>query len=111
MATIVVFYFIGGNKMSEKNQQKTLRRLEDFPASEPSILMFRNGTQKTVNVYDFIEELRGKYLLVYAVGGLPDVECSKVDPRDWLPRTPFHELVYVRSQYTGRKVSFMPFQP
>ncbi|MBI4016915.1 MAG: hypothetical protein HY363_04445 [Candidatus Aenigmarchaeota archaeon] len=68
--------------MSQKNQQKTLKRLEDFPASEPSILMFKDGTQQTVHVYDFIEELKDKYSLVYAVGGLPEVECSIVDPRD-----------------------------
>lgn len=96
--------------MSQKRQEKTLKRLEDLTAFEPLILMFRDGTQKTVQIYDVEQDLRGHYSLIYSVGGLPEVECSKADPRDWLPHTPFPELGYVQSQQTGKKVSFMPFQ-
>ena len=95
--------------MSERQQQRMLEKLEEISAQEPVKIMFRNGDIKTGHVYDVNQDSRG-YCLIYSVGGLPDVEGSKVDPRDWLPSVPLSELGYVQVQSTGRKVSLMPFQ-
>jgi len=64
--------------MSQRRRERTLQRLEDFPAAEPAILMFRDGNTKIAHVYDIDQDLQGNHSLIYSVGGLPHAEGSKV---------------------------------
>ena len=97
--------------MSERKQRRTLKRLEDLATSGPVMLRFKDGHLVTdAYVYDVRDGLREGHELIYAKGGLPEGEGSKVDPADWLPNIPFHELGYLQVQSTGQKISFMPFQ-
>lgn len=96
--------------MSKRTRQKVIQKLEEIPADESVLFMFRNGRTKVGHVYDIDQNMNGSYSLYYSVGGLPEMEGSKVDPRDWLPSIPFHELGYVQVQSTGKKVSLMSFR-
>lgn len=99
--------------MSEKERQRALRKLEDIKYYEPVEFRYRDGCQDLVYVEGVEEQDVGVIALIYShKPPSADAEFvgSKVDPRDFLPRVPLHDLGYILLKETGRKISLMPFQ-
>jgi hypothetical protein len=99
--------------MSDKGRQKTLKQLDDIRTDSAVELRFKDGRQDTVYIQDSMEELNGSMSLFYThtppANDSPDFG-SKMDPYDFMPRVPFHDIGYLRVKDTGKKISFMPFQ-
>ncbi|MBI2044142.1 hypothetical protein HYT24_02145 [Candidatus Pacearchaeota archaeon] len=93
--------------MAERNRRRALQKLEEIGASEHIEFMFKDGSVRQGYLYDVDQaEL---YYTTTPVTSDSFGEGSKVDPRDYLPNIPLHDLGYVLSLTTGRKISLMPF--
>ncbi len=99
--------------MSERKRENALQKLEDIRYDTPVELKYRDGRQDLVYVEGVEEQYDGTMALLYAhrppSKDAPD-HGSMIDPRDFLPRVPLHDLGYVLLKETGRKISLMPFQ-
>lgn len=98
--------------MTEKRRQQVLRQLKTLEESYsgPVELRYRDGRQRIVYIECVRRDTEVPSLQFATEPPSLDVYGSKVDPRDWLPTVPLHDLGYVKAIEKGQKISLMPFR-